>query len=141
MNKIVSAVLLLSVVFVFSGCATIFKGDSSKLELTSNPPGASVSASGSFGHGAGSPMSPYMSGGEICSSTPCSVKLKSGQSWSLLFKKDGFKDRTVLVNNKIGAGWIVLDVLSLGWGVLIDLMTGAWYEFDVDNVSVTLEKI
>jgi len=125
MNKIVSAVLLLSVVFVFSGCATIFKGDSSKLGLTSNPQGAIV----------------YANGAEICSSTPCAVKLKSNQSWNLLFKKEGFKEKTILVSNKVGVGWVILDILVWIVPMVIDAVTGAWYEFDVDNVSVTLEKM
>lgn len=125
MNKIISVVLLFSVVFVFSGCATIFKGDSSKLGLTSNPQGAIV----------------YANGAEICSSTPCAVKLKSNQSWNLLFKKDGFKEKTILVSNKIGVGWVVLDVLFTFVGLVVDAVTGSWYEFEVDNVSVTLETM
>lgn len=124
MHKITSFVLLLSVLFLFSGCATLFKGDSSRLGLTSNPQGAVV----------------YANGAEICSSTPCSVKLKSGGSVNLLFKKDGFKEKTILVNNKIGALWVVLDIVAGLVPIIIDAATGSWYEFDTDNVSVTLEK-
>jgi hypothetical protein len=125
MNKIISVVLLFSIVLVFSGCATLFKGDSSKLGLTSNPQGAVV----------------YANGAEICSSTPCSVKLKSGNSLNLLFKKDGFKDKTILVNNKVGAIWVILDILGGLIPVIIDAATGAWYEFDMDMATVTLEKM
>lgn len=125
MQKITSIVLLLSVLFLFSGCATLFKGDSSKLGLISNPQGAVV----------------YANGAEICSSTPCSVKLKSGSSVNLLFKKDGFKEKMILVNNKIGALWIILDIVAGLVPIIIDAATGSWYEFDTDNVTVTLEKI
>lgn len=125
MQKFISVVLLVSVVFVFSGCAAIFKGDSSTLGVNSNPTGAVV----------------YANGAEICSSTPCSVKLKSNQTWNLLFKKQGYKDKTVLVNNKVGAGWIILDILVWIVPMVIDAVTGSWYEFDVDNVNVTLESL
>jgi len=125
MNKIVSAVLLLSIAFVFSGCATIFKGDSSKLGMTSNPQGAIV----------------YANGAEICSSTPCNVKLKANNSLNLMFKKEGFKEKTILVNSKVGAVWVILDILGGLVPVIIDAATGAWFEFDPDMVTVTLEKM
>jgi hypothetical protein len=58
-----------------------------------------------------------------------------------LFKKEGFKEKTILVSNKVGVGWVILDILVWIVPMVIDAVTGAWYEFDVDNVSVTLEKM
>ena len=123
MIKFISVVLLVSIVFVFSGCAAVFKGDSSNIGLNSNPSGAIV----------------YANGSEVCSSTPCSVKLKSNQNWNLLFKKAGFKEKTILVNNHVGGLWIVLDVLFGLVPLIVDAATGAWYDLEPANINVTLE--
>jgi hypothetical protein len=58
-----------------------------------------------------------------------------------LFKKEGFKEKTILVSNKVGVGWVILDILVWIVPMVIDAVTGAWYEFDEDNVSVTLERM
>ena len=123
MRKIISIFLSVSIIFVFCGCAVVFKGDSSRIGLNSNPSGAIV----------------YANGSEVCSSTPCSIKLKSNQNWNLIFKKAGYKDKTLLVNNQIGGLWVVLDVVFGLVPLIIDAATGAWYDLEPSNVTVTLE--
>ena len=34
--------------------------------------------------------------------------------------------------------WLVLDVLAGFWPIIVDISTGAWYEFDPGDVNVTL---
>ena len=58
-----------------------------------------------------------------------------------MFKKEGFKEKTILVNSKVGAVWVILDILGGLVPVIIDAATGAWFEFDPDMVTVTLEKM
>jgi hypothetical protein len=123
MKKFISLILLLSFALVFSGCAAVFKGDSSNIGLNSNPSGALV----------------YANGAEVCSSTPCSVKLKSNQNWNLLFKKNGYKEKTILVSYKIGGLWVVLDIIFGLVPLIVDAATGSWNDLDTPNVNVTLE--
>ena len=57
------------------------------------------------------------------------------------FKKEGFKTITRNGTNKVGAGWVILDVLAGLIPVIIDAVTGAWYHLDEKNVAVQLEKL
>ena len=44
------------------------------------------------------------------------------------------------IQNKIGWGWVVLDVITGVVPVLIDALTGAWYDFDQRYVNAILER-
>jgi hypothetical protein len=117
---------LLSVVAIcllVGGCATIFKGNSSKIELNSNPQGAQVLVNGT-----------------AMGETPIRLKLESKKTYSIEFRKEGFKTRIVNVQNHVGAGWIVLDVITGLIPVIVDAATGSWYGLDQDNVNAVLEK-
>lgn len=113
----------LACLFLFSSCATLFKGNSSKLDLNSEPQAAQV----------------YVNG-NLMGETPVRLKLESKGTYSIEFKKDGYKTKTVNIQNHVGAGWIVLDVLTGLVPVIIDAMTGAWYGLDQTNVNAILEK-
>jgi hypothetical protein len=115
-------IVLLSLAFYLTGCATLFKGDSSTIGLNSNPNGAVVLANGA----------------EVCSATPCQVKLKSGKDWQLTFKKVGYAEKTVQVSGKIGILWLILDLFGFV-PLVVDAVTGAWNELEPDNVIVTLD--
>ncbi len=123
MRKIISLVILLSFVFMFSGCAAIFKGSNSKLNLSSDPGGAKVYVNGIY-----------------YGTTPIRIKLKSNKTYSIEFRKEGYRTVTRNITNHVGAGWIVLDVLAGLIPVIIDAATGSWYELDQDNVNALLEK-
>jgi len=124
MRYVVTVFLIFSLAVWMTGCATIFKGSTDSIGLNSNPAGARV----------------YADGAEVCSATPCNVNLKSNKTWNLLFKMDGYKEKSVMVNNSIGAGWIILDILGGLIPVIIDAATGSWYHLDRDMVTVTLDK-
>jgi hypothetical protein len=124
MRTIVSVILVFSLALWMTGCATIFKGSTDAIGVNSNPSGARV----------------YADGAEVCSSTPCEVKLKSNKSWNILIKMDGYKEKTVMVSNSVGAIWIILDILAGLVPIIIDAATGSWYHFDRNMVTVTLEK-
>ena len=109
------------VVLMFSGCATILKGDSAKVTFTSTPTQAQVLIDGS-------PIGV----------TTIEAVLKVNRSYNITFRKAGFADQTYVLTNRVGALWIVLDVLSGLVPLVIDAATGAWYEFDTTNVNVTL---
>ena len=119
-EKILSAAMMC---LLLCGCATIFKGNSSKVDMNSEPQGAQVIVNGN-----------------LMGETPVRLKLESKHTYSIEFKKDGFKTKTINIQNHVGAGWIVLDVLAGLVPVVIDAATSSWYDLDQKNVNAILEK-
>ncbi len=123
-------ILFLGVVLIFigfafylTGCATIVKGKNSNLVLTSEPKGADVYVNG-FHKG----------------KTPVTLKLESENSYTIEFRKEGYETQSVFISNKIGVGYVVLDVLLGLVPVIIDAATGSWYELDQENINIILEQ-
>ena len=114
--------LLATAVFVFNGCATLFKGSTEAISYSSDPSGSRV----------------YVNG-QLMGTTPFQLDMKTNQTYTIEFRKDGYQDRTVVLNNSVGGGWIVLDVLGGLIPVIIDAATGNWYSLDQSNVNAALE--
>ena len=110
-------------IFTFNSCATLFKGSTDEVNFSSDPSGAKV----------------YVNG-ELLGTTPFPLELKSDKTYSIEFRKEGYENRTVLLNNSVGAGWIILDVLGGLIPVVIDAATGNWYSLDQENVKAVLEQ-
>ncbi len=123
MKKLLTVLILVSFVVSFTGCAAIFKGSNSKLNLSSDPSGAKVYVNGNY-----------------YGKTPIRILLKSNQTYTIEFRKEGYKTVTQNITNHVGAGWIVLDVIAGLVPVIIDAATGSWYELDQKNVNALLEK-
>ncbi|HMN26177.1 MAG TPA: PEGA domain-containing protein [Ignavibacteriaceae bacterium] len=115
--------LIAATAFIFSSCATIFKGSTDDVSFSSEPTGAKV----------------YVNG-NLLGTTPVQLELKSKNSYTIEFKKDGYETKTVLLNNSVGGGWIVLDILGGLFPVIIDAATGNWYELDQEHVNGVLEE-
>jgi hypothetical protein len=109
-------------VLALVGCATIFHGSTDKVNFSSDPTAAKVYVSGQ-----------YM--GE----TPFELNLQSKHSYTIEFRKEGFENKTVMVNNSVGAGYIVLDVIFGLVPVIVDAATGNWYSLDQEHVTAALE--
>lgn len=123
MKKVVSVFLLFSFIFLISSCATLFKGTTEEVNFSSDPQRAEVWVNG-------------IKMGE----TPVALKLECKKTYTIEFKKEGFEARTYTINNHVGAGWIILDVLAGLVGVIVDAATGAWYSLDQKNVNAVLKK-
>ena len=123
MKRTISIILIASLTLLASGCATIFKGNSSKIDLNSKPEGAGIYVNGNY-----------------MGDTPVRLKLESKRTYSIEFRKEGYETKTVNITNHVGAGWIILDILGGLLPVIIDAATGAWYELDQKNVNAILEK-
>ena len=108
---------------VFSSCATIFKGSTDDVSFSSDPSGAKVYVNGT-----------------LLGTTPVQLELKSINSYTIEFKKEGYETRTVLLNNSVGGGWIVLDVLFGLVPIIVDAATGNWYSLDQEYVNAVLEQ-
>ncbi len=116
-------VFIFFVSFLFTSCATLFHGSTDGVNFSSDPSGAKVFVNG-----------------DLLGTTPFALNLKSNKTYTLEFKKDGYETKSVLLNNSVGGGWIVLDVLGGLLPVIVDAATGDWYSLDQDHVNAILEK-
>ena len=108
--------------WVLSSCATLFNGTSQTVGYSSDPSGAKV----------------YINGQHM-GTTPFEMEMKSNRTYTIEFRKEGYESKTVVLNNSIGAGWIILDVLGGLIPIIVDAATGAWYSLDQDHVNAALE--
>ncbi|MCJ7579297.1 MAG: PEGA domain-containing protein [Candidatus Aminicenantes bacterium] len=123
MKKTVSLLVLIPFVFMLSNCATIFKGEFRDVSINSEPGDAQV----------------YING-EFQGRTPLKLELRPDEPLTIEFRREGYKTEVRRITNKIGVGWIVLDVVAGLVPVLVDALTGAWYEFDQRYVNAILER-
>ncbi len=115
-------IVLFSIIF-FNSCATIFKGSHEDVEFASEPSGAKV----------------YING-EYIGKTPLELPLLSEINYEIEFKKSGYETKKAYITSKVGAGWVILDVVGGLIPILIDAATGDWYGLSQDNVNAILEK-
>jgi hypothetical protein len=108
---------------LLSSCATLFKGTSEELSINSDPQRAQVFINDN-----------------LYGETPITVKLESKKTYAIVFKKEGYQTQSFQLNNHVGAGWIVLDVLGGLVPVIVDAATGAWYHLDQKNVNMILKQ-
>jgi len=106
-----------------SNCALVFKGTKQEVSFRSDPQRAEV----------------YVNGIRM-GETPLTLRLVTKQTYVIEFKREGYKPKSVQINNKVGAGWVVLDILTGLVPVVIDAATGAWYSLDQKNIDAVLEK-
>ena len=123
MRKIITILTIVSLFLVLTGCAAVFTGGRGKIKTTSEPEGAEVWVNG-----------------ENMGQTPCTLRLKTKGEYTIEIRKEGFKTQTFKVTNKVGTGWIVLDVLMGLVPVIVDAATGSWYVFNEKNFNAVLEK-
>jgi hypothetical protein len=115
-------IVLFSIIF-FNSCATIFKGSHEDVEFASEPSGAKV----------------YING-EYIGKTPLEIPLLSEINYEIEFNKSGYETKKAYITSKVGAGWVILDVVGGLIPILIDAATGDWYGLSQDNVNAILEK-
>ena len=119
----IALILSISSLPVVQGCATIFKGTSEHIDLTSQPDGAEVYING------------FLRG-----TTPLKLKLESKKTYNIEFKLEGHKTYNYSLTNHVGTGWVILDILAGVLPVVIDAATGAWYSLDEESFNAMLKK-
>lgn len=110
-------------VLYLASCATLFKGTTQEVHFNSNPQKAHVIVNGTD-----------------MGETPVALKLETKKTYNIEFKAEGYATKSYTISNHVGAGWVILDVLSGLVGIIIDAATGAWYSLDQNNVDAVLEK-
>ncbi len=123
MKKMLILTLIAGLILSLTGCATVFKGNIAEVPARTDPEGAKV----------------YVNG-EYYGVTPVKLKLDVTESYTIEFRKEGYKPVTRQIHNKVGAGWVVLDVVCGLVPVVVDALTGSWYKLDQSHVSAVLER-
>lgn len=107
-----------------NGCATIFSGSSSEIALESEPTKAKVLLNGSN-----------------MGKTPLKLKLKKGKEYIIEFVKEGYENKSLNMSYSLGAGWLILDILSGLIGIIVDAATGNWNGFDYEHYKANLDSL
>lgn len=116
-------VLIAAVAILLWGCATLFNDKDPPVSFVSNPSAAKLYVNGNY-----------------VGDTPFAIELKTNKEYTIEFRKEGYETKTYFLNNQIGVGWIILDVVGGLVPIVVDAVTGAWYEFNEENINVLLEK-
>ena len=122
MKQLICVLLIITISFLFIGCATIFSGSKEEVSLSSEPKGASIFING-------------MNRGKA----PIMLSLKKGREYNIEFKMDGYETKVWHISYSLGAGWVILDIFTLGIGIIVDAITGAWNGLDDDSYKAILE--
>jgi len=119
--------LVLGLVTVVAGCATITRGTTDALVVTSKPGGAQVK----------------LSDGQECSATPCSFKVPRKSELNVLVTKDRCAPQQIRVTNRIsnsGGAAMAGNVLVGGViGAAVDAGNGAMRDLVPNPVEVDLD--
>jgi len=106
-----------------TSCATLLKGGHQRVSFDSNPAGASVVINGQWE-----------------GSTPVQSRLKTNDSYTIEFRKEGYRTESVRLRRVLGVGWVIADVFFGVWPAVVDGITGDWYSLDRSRVRVELQR-
>ncbi len=121
--KYLNVTLLIPLILLIAGCGALFNGEASPITMNSNPIGAQV-----------------LVDGDPVGTTPVTVDISVKEEHRVVFRMAGYDDVTCILNRKVGAGWIILDILGGVFPIIIDAATGSWYELSEDACNVTLPR-
>ena len=111
-----------------AGCATVTRGTTDQMQITSEPAGASVRTSMNY----------------QCT-TPCTTTVSRKDEFAVTFSKPGFKDQTIDVKTQLagsGAAGFAGNIILGGFiGMGVDAATGSTLEHVPNPVHGVLTRI
>ncbi|MBX3165363.1 MAG: caspase family protein [Bacteroidetes bacterium] len=134
-TKAFQFLVILSITFLFSSCATIFSKRHQIISVTSSPPGARV----------------YVNGQDTWHYTPCDIEVQRRQRATseneknqlvYLLKKEGYTDAKYIDEASFNPVmiWSILTVWVYGIPVVVDLASGAHLKY-LKKINVQLREI
>ena len=123
MSKIAAIIFIGCLTVVISGCATIVNGTSQKIQLVSEPAGATVMVDDKNSY-----------------TTPVKLRLERRRDHELLFSKDGYEDQKIRLMHVISEA-VAGNTLCwgpLGW--IFDICAGTQYKLVPDRVNVVMKQ-
>ena len=123
LKVLLACAMVVIVSLSMTGCATILKQKTRVVNFDSNPQGADV----------------YLDGDRV-EQTPFPYSLSNLKSVNITFKKNGYMDKTYIINTEVGGGWVIADIFGLTIvNILVDACTNNWLNLDTSYVKVLLE--
>ena len=114
------AVILLSLSLF--GCAAVFRGTKDTVTVESNPPGAEAN-----------------NGPRKLGVTPAQFEVERNGVTQVTLTKNGYEDNIGTVKKSMNGAWVTLDIatclFTLCIPLLIDALTGGWYDVDERYVA------
>ncbi len=128
MKKLTAVGGLVAVAMTLSACATVTRGTKETFKVQTTPEGADVS----------------MSNGQTCVS-PCAIKLKRKDEFTVTVKKAGYKDATAEIKSVVkggGVAGVAGNVLVGGIiGAVVDGSNGSMRDLSPNPLVLTLEPL
>lgn len=122
-NQIGTAAALVGIALMFAACATVVKGSSQDVPISSDPAGAKV----------------FVDSVPV-GTTPTTVNLACGRTHTVRIEKEGYLPHEELVAQST-SGWIAGNILAGGLiGVCVDAATGAMFNLEPEQISANLVK-
>lgn len=123
-TRTILVLLLISLLSLSTGCASIVKGTTQAIPISSEPSGVDV-----------------LVDGNLVGSTPTTVELKRKTDHLITFQKENYETKAVAVVKSVGgAVWgNILAGRLIGWGV--DAASGAQYNLDPKTIFVKMELV
>ncbi|MBB1491758.1 MULTISPECIES: translation initiation factor 2 [unclassified Paracoccus (in: a-proteobacteria)] len=122
-----SRLVILGLVALTAGCATITRGTNDALVVNSTPGAAQVK----------------MSDGQTCDATPCTFKVPRKSELNLLVQKERCQPQQIRVTNRVagGGGAAMAGNVFVGGliGVAVDSSSGAMLDLVPNPVNVSLD--
>lgn len=116
--------ILVCIVYLSTGCAVISHGSKQTIPVQSSPNAVSVGISG------------------MSYTTPTTLELERKNEYVLSFSKDGYESAQIQITKHLSGGYVAADILLTGLlGVVIDGITGAWYNLKPESITVSLSKV
>lgn len=108
-----------------SACGTIIQGTRQEIVANSTPDAAKVTTTPATGE--------YQ--------TPITLRLERKRSYSIRFEKDGYTPATVDLQHKLGAVYVILDIVLGLVPVIVDAATGGWYTLEPGSALVAMTRV
>lgn len=121
-----AALVLVVLLLLMCGCASIIHGPRQRVSISSTPEGAHISVDGKH-----------------IGTTPLTAKIRRKGPNVLQFSSEGYLSETIHVESSYEVYWLAVNSIWLyGWplGVLFDLAAGSPYVLDRDNFHLRLTR-
>lgn len=115
--------LAAALLYFGSGCGTLAHGTHQTIHFESKPDGAQLQE---------------LTTGETWI-MPVDASLARVHHHRLLATMDGYRPQAVYLSREIPFHWWLLDGLTLGIGLVVDALTGGFYQLSPERVIIVLE--
>lgn len=108
---------------LLTSCATLLNGPYEKVQITTLPPGATVTEK------------------QTSKLTPSTLTLRRDRDYILTITKEGYKTETIKIEHIVSPA-AAANIFGITWlGMAIDKATGAFWTLEPDNIIVCLRPL